>query len=66
MRIAPTRVQFAHFPGECLKPKTRWRRDEFELPVPISEHRSATFEGDLPLVRDEQHRDWAGSENAII
>jgi hypothetical protein len=23
--IAATRAQFAHFPGECLKPKTRWR-----------------------------------------
>jgi hypothetical protein len=27
MRIAPTRVQFTHFPGECLKPKTRWRSE---------------------------------------
>jgi hypothetical protein len=24
-RIATTRAQFAHFPGECLKPETRWR-----------------------------------------
>ena len=24
----PTRAQFAHFPGECLKPKTRWRSGE--------------------------------------
>jgi hypothetical protein len=25
VRIALTRAQFAHFPGECLKPETRWR-----------------------------------------
>jgi len=24
-RIAATRARFAHFPGECLKPETRWR-----------------------------------------
>jgi len=23
----PTRAQFAHFPGECLKSETRWRRE---------------------------------------
>jgi hypothetical protein len=25
VRIGPTRAQFAHFPGECLKPETGWR-----------------------------------------
>ncbi len=25
MRIATAGAQFAHFPGECLKPETRWR-----------------------------------------
>ena len=27
MRIAPTRAQFAHFPGERLKPETAWRSE---------------------------------------
>src|ERR1019366_4966775 len=26
LRIATARAQFAHFPGECLKPETAWRR----------------------------------------
>jgi hypothetical protein len=25
LRIAATRARFAYFPGECLKPETRWR-----------------------------------------
>jgi hypothetical protein len=26
-RIAAARAQFAHFPGEYLKPETRWRSE---------------------------------------
>jgi hypothetical protein len=25
VRIGTTRAQFAHFPGECIEPETRWR-----------------------------------------
>jgi len=27
VRMATTRAQFAYFPGECLKPETRWRSE---------------------------------------
>jgi len=45
LRIAAAHGQFAHFPGECLKPETRWREGSgFELSVPVRKLADDSFQ----------------------